>query len=176
MGARKAMKAKSIAAVPAAMKARKAKSIAVVAMKARKAMKAKSIAVVPAAMKARKAMKAKSVATVAMKARKAMKAAKEGAKMTASGAYSSVSESTGLKSKDVKAAVEGLMAVAATQLQKVGSFKIAGMLNMKLKKKPARPARKGVNPFTKEPCVFKAKPASKTVRALPMKKLKELIN
>jgi hypothetical protein len=43
---------------------------------------------------------------------------------------------------------------------------------MKLKKKPARPARKGVNPFTKEPCVFKAKPASKTVRALPMKKFK----
>merc|ERR1712076_269742 len=47
---------------------------------------------------------------------------------------------------------------------------------LKLKKKPARPARKGVNPFTKEPCVFKAKPASKTVRALPMKKLKEMIN
>jgi DNA-binding protein HU-beta len=47
---------------------------------------------------------------------------------------------------------------------------------MKLKKKPARPARKGVNPFTKEPCVFKAKPASKTVRALPMKKFKELVN
>ena len=45
----------------------------------------------------------------------------------------------------------------------------------KLKKKPARPARKGVNPFTKEPCVFKAKPASKTVRAFPMKKLKEMI-
>merc|ERR1711953_1516365 len=34
----------------------------------------------------------------------------------------------------------------------------------------------GVNPFTKEPCVFKAKPASKTVRALPMKKLKEMVN
>ena len=48
--------------------------------------------------------------------------------------------------------------------------------SLKLKKKPARPARKGVNPFTKEPCVFKAKPASKTVRALPMKKLKEMIN
>merc|ERR1711881_623913 len=109
-------------------KAMKAKSVAVVAMKARKAMKAKSVAVV--AMKARKAMKAKSVAVVAMKARKAMKAATEGAKMTVSGAYSSVSESTGLKSKDVKAAVEGVMAVAATQLQKVGSFKIAGMLNM----------------------------------------------
>merc|ERR1712173_582067 len=111
----------------------------------------------------------------AMKAMGAMKAMKSGA-MTASGAYSSVAESTGLKPKDVKGSVEGVLAVAADQLKKAGSFKLAGMLNLKLKVRPARPARKGVNPFTKEPCVFKAKPASKTVRALPMKKLKELIN
>merc|ERR1711924_94338 len=76
--------------------------------------------------------------------------------------------------KDVKAIVEGIVTVAADQLKKNGSFKLAGALNLKLKKKPARPARKGINPFTKEPCVFKAKPASKTVRALP-KKLKEMI-
>merc|ERR1712151_1214880 len=96
--------------------------------------------------------------------------------LSASAAYSSVAETTGLKAKDVKAVVEGLMGIAAEELKKAGSFKLAGMLNMKLKKKPATPARKGVNPFTKEPCVFKAKPASKTVRALPMKKLKEMIN
>merc|ERR1711975_181475 len=88
----------------------------------------------------------------------------------------SVAETTGLKAKDVKAGVEGIVTVAADQLKKSGTFKLAGALNWKLKKKPARPARKGVNPFTKEPCVFKAKPASKTVRALPMKKLKEMIN
>merc|ERR1712025_972062 len=92
--------------------------------------------------------------------------------MTAAGAYSSVAETMGLKPKDVKAAVEGLMGLAAAQIKKNGSFKLAGMLNLKLKVKPAAPARKGVNPFTKEPCVFKARPASKTVRALPMKKLK----
>merc|ERR1711862_992130 len=80
------------------------------------------------------------------------------------------------KPKDVKAAVEGLMAVAAGQLKKNGSFKVGGAVNLKLKSKPARPARKGVNPFTKEPCVFKAKPASKTVKVLAMKKLKEMIN
>merc|ERR1739845_318292 len=96
--------------------------------------------------------------------------------MTASGAYSAVAETTGLKPKDVKGSVEGLLSLAAAQLKKSGSFKVAGMLNLKLKVKPASPARKGVNPFTKEPCVFKAKKASKTVRALPMKKLKELIN
>merc|ERR1712125_231725 len=96
--------------------------------------------------------------------------------MTVTQAYMGVAETTGLKSKDVKAVVEGIVTVAADQLKKNGSFKLAGALNLKPKKKPARPARKGINPFTKEPCVFKAKPASKTVRALPMKKLKEMIN
>merc|ERR1712196_145979 len=114
------------------------------------------------------------VAMKAMGAMKAMKAA--GSAMTASGAYSSVAETTGLKSKDVKACMEGLVEIAAEQLKKNGKFKFAGALNLKLKKKPATAARKGVNPFTKEPCVFKAKPASKTVRALPMKRLKEMIN
>merc|ERR1711866_9065 len=111
----------------------------------------------------------------AMAPMKAMKAMK-GSAMTATAAYSSVAETTGMKAKDVKAVVEGLVAVAGEELKKTGSFKLAGALNLKLKKKPATPARKGVNPFTKEPCVFKAKPASKTVKAFPMKKLKEMIN
>merc|ERR1712187_1109347 len=107
-----------------------------------------------------------------------MKAAKcaGGKAMTATAAYQSVAETTGLKQKVVKGVVEAMGGVAADQLKTSGSFKIAGALNLKLKLKPATPARKGVNPFTKEPCVFKAKPASKTVKAFPMKKLKELIN
>merc|ERR1719231_2019242 len=100
-----------------------------------------------------------------MKAKAAMKAKKTSGKLTASGAYSAVAEKTGLKSRQVKEVAEAIITVAAAQLKKTGQFKLAGALNMKLKKKPARPARKGVNPFTKEPCVFKAKPASKTVRA-----------
>merc|ERR1719163_2716315 len=118
-------------------------------------------------MKAMKAMKK------AMKARKA--AMKAGKSMTQSGVLQSVAETTGLKTKDVKGVVDAFMGVAVAQVTKCGSFKIAGMLNMKLKNKPATKARKGVNPFTKEPCVFKAKPASKTVRCLPMKKLKEML-
>merc|ERR1711904_675255 len=98
----------------------------------------------------------------AMKAR-AMKA---GGKMTQTGVFQSVAETTGLKTKDVKGVMDAFMGVAVAQVTKTGSFKIAGMLNMKLKNKPATKARKGINPFTKEPCVFKAKPASKTVRVL----------
>merc|ERR1712166_869425 len=128
--------------------------------KAMGAMKKRKAAAAPApAPKAMKAMKAMKKAMKAMKAR-AMKA---GGAMTQTGALQSVAETTGLKTKDVKGVVEALMAVAVTQVKKSGSFKLAGMLNMKLKNKPATKARKGVNPFTKEPCVFKAKPASKTV-------------
>merc|ERR1739845_165134 len=114
----------------------------------------------------------------AMKAMKATKAMKtSGSKvMTASAAYRTVAESTGVKPRDVKGAMEAYVGLAAEQIKKNGSFKLCGALNLKLKKTPAKPARKGVNPFTKELCVFKAKPASKTVRALPMKKFKLMVN
>merc|ERR1712059_224619 len=106
-----------------------------------------------------------------MGAPKAMK----GAVMTQSAVYQAVAETAGLKTKDVKGVVESLMDVATKELKKTGSFKIAGMMNMNLKNKPATKARKGINPFTKEPCVFKAKPASKTVKCFAMKKLKEML-
>merc|ERR1719510_1093299 len=95
--------------------------------------------------------------------------------MSASAACSALATTTGLKAKVVKGVVASYIELAAEQLKKNGSFKIAGAMNLKLKKKDAKPARKGVNPFTKEPCVFKAKPASKTVKALPMKKLKDMM-
>merc|ERR1712232_1177714 len=79
--------------------------------------------------------------------------------------YQSVADSIELKRKDVKAVVEGYMAVCAEELKKTGSFKFGQMIKLKLKKKPATPARKGVNPFTKEPCVFKAKPLPRPSKA-----------
>merc|ERR1712086_86332 len=105
---------------------------------------------------------------------KAMKAGS--GTMTATAAFSAVAEKAGLKTKDVKAVVTAYIEVAATEIKKNGKFKLGGCLNLKLKKKAATAARKGVNPFTKEPCVFKAKPASKTIKAYPMKKLKEMVN
>merc|ERR1712138_258311 len=94
----------------------------------------------------------------AMVAMKAMKAKNSGG-LTQTGVYQAVAEKTGLKSKDVKAAVAGVVEVAMSQVKKAGRFNFAGMMTMKLKNKPATKARKGFNPFTKEPCVFKAKPA-----------------
>merc|ERR1719454_533840 len=109
---------------------------------------------------------------------KAMKVAamKSGGPVTASGAFAAAAEIAELKPKHVKSVITSYLDLAAGELKKNGAFKLGGILNMKLKKKPARPARKGINPFTKEPCVFKAKPASKPVKCFPMKKLKEAVN
>merc|ERR1711862_757656 len=105
--------------------------------------------------------------------KKGMKAAKS---MSSRASYNKVAEGTGLKAKDVKAVVENLLELTAKEVKSNGCFKIGGALNMKLKKKKATPKRKGTNPFTGEPCIIKAKPASKTVRILPMMKMKEMIN
>merc|ERR1719273_2881417 len=101
-------------------------------------------------------------------------AAMKSAALSQSAVATAAAETTGLKPKDVKAVLGAVVDIAAKELKKSGSFKFAGVLNMKLK--PAVPARKGVNPFTKEPCVFKAKPKSQTVKVLPLKKFKESLN
>ena len=50
------------------------------------------------------------------------------------------------------------------------------LLKLKVVKRPATKAREGINPFTGEKMTFKAKPASKKVRALPLKNLKSFVN
>ena len=91
-------------------------------------------------------------------------------------AYGAVAETTGLKPKEVKDAVEGIFALAASQMKKAGSFNLADMLIVKLQKKPVRWARIGYNPFGGSRHVVRAKPASTTVKAIPLKKLKEMVN
>nr|ACJ04919.1 major basic nuclear protein variant [Amphidinium carterae] len=63
--------------------------------------------------------------------------------MTQTEVYKIVAEKTGFARKQVKGAVDALMELSAEQVKKAGSFKVAGMLNMKLKSKPATKARKG---------------------------------
>ena len=56
-----------------------------------------------------------------------------------------------------------------------GTFAVPGLVKLIVRKKPATKAREGINPFTKEKVMFKAKPASKKVRALPLKNLKSFV-
>ncbi|WP_372764740.1 HU family DNA-binding protein, partial [Litorivivens sp.] len=55
----------------------------------------------------------------------------------------------------------------------LGEFTVPGLMKVVTVKKPARKARKGINPFTGEETTFKAKPASIAVKVRPLKKLKE---
>ena len=96
--------------------------------------------------------------------------------MTTAEADAKVAKSLGLTAKDVKVAVTGFMEVAATEAVRHGSFKVAGMLKMKLHVKKALPERKGWNRFLDEQCTCKARPATKTVRTQSLPKLIKMVN
>ena len=93
---------------------------------------------------------------------------------TKSQTYSDVAAKTGLSKSKVAEVVECLESCMVASLKSHGQFKLMG-LNVKVRKTPAKPARKGMNNLTGEMVTFKAKPASKTVRASAMKKLKEQV-
>jgi DNA-binding protein HU-beta len=80
-----------------------------------------------------------------------------------------------LSRKQVKAVVEALASVGHRELKKNGVFVLPGFAKFVVVKKPARPAREGINPFTKQKQKFAAKPASKGVRARPIKALKDAV-
>ena len=81
-----------------------------------------------------------------------------------------------LSRKQVAAVFESLSGIIKKSLRGAGMFTLPGLLRMKVVKKPATKARQGINPFTKEKMMFKAKPASKKVRVLALKNLKSMVN
>jgi DNA-binding protein HU-beta len=84
-----------------------------------------------------------------------------------------VSEEVSLK--HVKAVIEKLVDVGHKELKKIGVFVLHGFAKFTVVKKPARPAREGINPFTKQKQKFAAKSASKGVRARPVKAIKDAV-
>jgi DNA-binding protein HU-beta len=96
-------------------------------------------------------------------------------KMTKSQLIDAISESSAVSKKDVKAVIEDMATVGYKELNESGEFVIPGFVKMSVVNKPATEARSGVNPFTKEPMEFAAKPASKTVKASPLKVAKDAV-
>lgn len=86
-----------------------------------------------------------------------------------------IAKDTDLTRKQVAAVFDSLNVVMRKSLRSNGLFTVPGLLKLKVVKKPATKARTGTNPFTGEPMTFKAKPASKKVRALPLKALKDMV-
>jgi nucleoid DNA-binding protein len=96
-------------------------------------------------------------------------------KLTKSQIVASIADSTALSKKQIGAVMDELHTLIERSIKKrgAGEFTIPGILKISTVNKPARKARKGINPFTGEETVFKAKPASIAVKIRPLKKLKE---
>ncbi len=83
---------------------------------------------------------------------------------------------TELKRKDVVAVFDELANLIKRDLKSgPGVINFYGLMKIKVVRKPAVPARKGINPFTKEEVMFKAKPARNVVKIQPLKTLKEIV-
>ncbi|EAQ97222.1 HU family DNA-binding protein [Congregibacter litoralis] len=96
-------------------------------------------------------------------------------KMTKTQVMASIAESTGLTKKQVGDVMTELETLIERSIKKraVGEFTLPGLMKITTVKKPAVKARKGINPFTGEETMFKAKPASVAVKVRPLKKMKE---
>jgi len=77
--------------------------------------------------------------------------------------------------RQVQAVVAALVEVGHRELKNNGVFIVPGFAKFVVVRKAATKERRGLNPFTKEPAVFSAKPARKVIRARPVKAVKDAI-
>jgi nucleoid DNA-binding protein len=91
--------------------------------------------------------------------------------------YRDLASSCDLSSKQVSSVFSGLASMIKHDLGKKGPgiFTVPGLMKIKVVRKPATKARKGINPFTGEEMMFKAKPARNVVKVLALKALKEMV-
>src|ERR1700752_4401302 len=97
------------------------------------------------------------------------------AKMTKNQLIDAIAEETQVSKGDEKAGIKQMAPVAFKKGNECGEVVIPGFVKMSVVNKPATEARSGVNPFTKEPMEFAAKPASKSVKASPLKVAKDAV-
>jgi nucleoid DNA-binding protein len=97
--------------------------------------------------------------------------------MTKSAMMGAIADDTGLTKKQVTEVFSSLSSVINGHIKKNGAgvCTIPGLMKIKTVRKPATRARKGINPFTGEEMMFKAKPARNVVKILPLKGLKEMV-
>ena len=87
-----------------------------------------------------------------------------------------IAEKTDLTKKDVGLVFDSLATLIKRDLKRgPGVYTVPGLMKIKVVRKPATKARKGVNPFTGEEMMFKAKPARNVVKVLALKGLKEMV-
>lgn len=96
---------------------------------------------------------------------------------TKSEIFAFIAEQNDLTRKQVAGVFESLNTLIKKNIgsRGPGFFSVPGLMKIKVTKKPATKARKGINPFTGEEMVFKAKPARKVVKVQPLKGLKDML-
>lgn len=99
-------------------------------------------------------------------------------KLTKSGLIQAIAEALNneVSKTHVKSVLETLVSVGEKELKKNKVFVLPGFAKFVVAEKPGRPAGPRLNPFTKQMQDFPAKPSSKTVRARPIKALKDAVN
>jgi nucleoid DNA-binding protein len=97
--------------------------------------------------------------------------------MTKSEIVTGIADSTGLTKRDVNAVFDAMAAQIKKSLGRSGPgvYTVPGLMKLTVQRKPATKARKGINPFTGEETMFKAKPARNVVKIRPLKNLKEMV-
>jgi nucleoid DNA-binding protein len=97
--------------------------------------------------------------------------------MTKAAIMAEITGNTGLTKKQVASVFDELGIIIERHIKKRSprQFTLPGLLKIEVKRKPKTKARKGINPFTGEPMMFKAKPARDVVKVRPLKKLKEMV-
>ena len=97
--------------------------------------------------------------------------------MTKTEIIAALVESSGLTKEQVTSLLDGLAGLIGKTLGEEGrgEFTVPSLMKLKVVHKPATEEREGINPFTKEPTIFKAKPASKQVKIQPLKALKDMV-
>lgn len=96
-------------------------------------------------------------------------------RMSKSDFLSALAEKTGLNKKQATSAMDAVGSIVAEQLKAQGEVTIPGLIKLNVSDKPATPEHEGINPFTKQPTIIKAKPARKVVKARPVKALKDAV-
>jgi len=96
---------------------------------------------------------------------------------TKSEIYNAIAGHSGIHRKHVVAVFQGLEALLSADLSKKGPgvVQVPGLMKVMVKRLPATKAREGINPFTKEKTIFKAKPARNVVKVRPMRGLKKMV-
>ena len=95
---------------------------------------------------------------------------------TKSEILASIATTTELSRKQVSAVFDALSDAVKAGVGKKGqgTFVLPGLLKIMVIQKPATKAHKGINPFTKQEQMFKAKPARKVIKVRPLKALKDM--